>query len=212
VTVTFPNGGETLADSAAITWTATDPDPGDSTLLLVDLDYSSDGGGAWIPIAADETNDGAYFWNISGLPDGSNYLVRIAGTDTGGLSDTDTSDATFTIDNPEPPAAIDDLTAALAGSLIQLRWSAVTEDTSGAPSFVEYYTIYRNADPNFSPDPSDSIDSTVETFYDDLTPALKDTLVNHYYIVKAVDGAGRKSEDSNTVGEFDRNLITTPPE
>lgn len=212
ITVNYPNGGETLATSATVTWSATDPDPGETASLFIDLDYSSNGGGAWTPIATGEANDGSYLWDISGLPDGSNYLVRATATDPTMRSDTDESDATFTIDNPEPPAVIDDLTAALAGSLIHLYWSAVTEDTSGAPIIVEYYAVYRNADPNFSPDPSDSIGATTETFYDDLTPALKDTLVNHYYIVKAVDKMGRKSEDSNTVGEFDRYLITEPPE
>jgi hypothetical protein len=109
-----------------------------------------------------------------------------------------------------PPAAIADLTAALAGSTIRLSWTGIGEDIGGNPSIVEYYTIYRNADPIFSPGPGDSIGGTAETFYDDLTPALKDTLVNHYYIVKAVDSEGRKSADSNKVGEFDRDVITSP--
>ena len=50
VTVTYPNGGETLIDSATITWTASDPDPGDSALLIVDLDYSDNAGAAWSAI------------------------------------------------------------------------------------------------------------------------------------------------------------------
>jgi hypothetical protein len=210
VTVISPNGGEVLTGSATITWTATDPDPGDSTLLSIDLDYSENGGSDWTPIATGEDNDGSYLWDISGLFDGSNYLVRITATDPTMLSDTDQSDDTFTIDNPEPPEAIADLTATLAASAIHLSWSAVTEDTSGAPIIVDHYVIYRNADPGFSPDPTDSIDSTVDAYYNDYTPALKDTLVNHYYVVRAVDYLGHQSDDSNRTGEFDTHLITLP--
>ena len=33
----------------------------------------------------------------------------------------------------------------------------------------------------------------------------------NYYHVKAVDGVGHKSADSNEAGEFDKNLINEPP-
>jgi hypothetical protein len=39
---------------------------------------------------------------------------------------------------------------------------------------------------------------------------LKDTGSNHYYVIKAVDSLGRKSTDSNKVGEFDISLINNP--
>jgi len=49
ITVTYPNGGETLSESATITWNATDPDPGETALLDIDLDST------WItaPMAED---------------------------------------------------------------------------------------------------------------------------------------------------------------
>lgn len=103
VTVTYPNGGETLTDSVTITWIATDPDPGETDLLMVDLDYSDDAGSSWSFIDSNQSNDGAYFWDISGLSDGMQYLVRITVTDTLALSASDTSDAVFAIDNPDPP-------------------------------------------------------------------------------------------------------------
>jgi hypothetical protein len=102
VTVTYPTGGETLSDSVTIAWTATDPSPGDSALLVMDLDYSDDAGGSWYPIAAGESNDGSYPWDISGLSYGSDYLVRVIATDPTMYSDSDTSDAAFTI-KQEPP-------------------------------------------------------------------------------------------------------------
>ncbi len=210
ITVTYPNGGEMLSGSATVTWSATDPDPGETALLVIDLEYSANGGGSWNPIATGEANDGACLWDVSGLPDGSNYLARATATDSSMRSDTDQSDDVFTILNTGPPAAIADLTAILAGSVIHLSWSAVTVDTAGTPIVVDHYNIYRNADPNFSAVPSDSIASTAGTSHDDPTAALKDPGTNHYYVVKAVDSRGRKSVDSNATGEFDVELINAP--
>jgi M6 family metalloprotease-like protein len=210
ITVTYPNGGETLSGSATITWTATDPDPGETALLDIDLEYSSNGGGSWNPIATGESNDGSYLWDVSGLGDGSNYLVRATATDTTGRDDSDQSDAVFTILNTGPPTAIADLMATLAGDVIHLSWSAVTEDTSGMPITVDHYVIYRHDDPDFTPASADSVGSTLDIFYDDPSPALKDTSINNYYVAKAVDDRGRKSSDSNKVGEFDSEVITLP--
>ena len=109
-----------------------------------------------------------------------------------------------------PPAAIDDLRAELAGDAIRLSWSPVTENTGGNPLVVDHYTVYRGDDPDFLPGPGDSVGSTADTVYIDLTAAVKDTSVNHHYIVKAVDPGGAKSAESNRVGERDRNLITGP--
>jgi hypothetical protein len=103
VTVTYPNGGETLSGSAIITWTADDPDSGETSLLTVDLDYSENGGSSWSSIATDEVNDGSHSWDVSGLSDGSNYLVRVTVTDTTGRTDGDNSDAVFSIDSPDSP-------------------------------------------------------------------------------------------------------------
>ena len=208
ITVSYPNGGETLSGSATILWTATDPDPGETAALDIDLEYSANGGGSWTPIATGETNDGAFDWNVSGLGDGSNYLVRATATDPTMRSDMDVSDAVFTIQNTGPPAAVADLTATLSRTVIHLAWSAVTEDTGGAPIVVDHYVIYRNVDPGFIASAFDSIASTGGTSYDDATPALKDTSENHFYVIKAVDAPGRKSSDSNKAGEFDRELIT----
>ena len=106
----------------------------------------------------------------------------------------------------ERPAAIADLTATLAGDMVHLSWSAVTEDEMGDPLVVDHYVLYRSANPGASPGPADSVASTSGLFYDDPTPALQDTTTNHYYIVKAVHGSGMKAHDSNVAGEFDRYL------
>lgn len=97
VTVTNPNGGELICNDTTITWTASDPD-GDP--LTYTVEYSSDGGSTYTAIATGLTAT-SYFWNTSGLPSGSNYLVRVIASD-GELTGQDTSDGTFTIDNTPP--------------------------------------------------------------------------------------------------------------
>lgn len=100
VTLLSPSAGETLVDTITIKWDAADPDIGETELLQIDLDYSNDAGGSWISIDANLANNGAYFWIISGLPDGIEYLVRVTAADTTGLSDSDSTDSAFFIIRP----------------------------------------------------------------------------------------------------------------
>jgi len=105
-----------------------------------------------------------------------------------------------------PPAAVDDLQAALSVSDITLSWSAVTIDSAGSPESVSYYVIYRSPDPASD---GDSIAGPTGSAYLD-TGAAKDTLADYFYLVRAVDGSGNRSELSNRVGEFDATLRTNP--
>jgi hypothetical protein len=106
-----------------------------------------------------------------------------------------------------PPSSVDNLDAALEGGNLFLSWSPAT-DSRG----VDHYVVYRNSQPDFLPSGSDSIGSTSDTFFVDSGSAVGDTLVNHFYSIKAVDGAGNKSAPSGHCGEFDRYLIQTPPD
>ena len=100
-----------------------------------------------------------------------------------------------------PPSAITDLQATLSGGKIALCWSPATDEGG-----ISYYVIYRNADPGFQPQASDSIGWTDETTFLDPDGPVKNALVNGYYVVKAVDISGNKSSSSNKVGEFDKAL------
>jgi subtilisin family serine protease len=105
----------------------------------------------------------------------------------------------------QPPSAIDDLMATLMTNHIFLQWSSSSDDVG-----VSHYVIYRNTMPYSTPSPTDSIGTSSDTTYTD-AGAAGDTLTNYYYHVKAVDGAGHKSGDSNAAGEFDTHLINELP-
>jgi parallel beta-helix repeat protein len=94
VHVIYPNGGESVTGTITVTWTATDDLDYD---LDIDIEYSNDSGETWHMVAPNELNDGEYDWDISSLPEGSEYLVRVTATDNAGLSGNDTSDNVFTI-------------------------------------------------------------------------------------------------------------------
>ncbi|MFN2370213.1 MAG: FlgD immunoglobulin-like domain containing protein, partial [Candidatus Krumholzibacteriia bacterium] len=92
VTVTYPNGGETLTGggSATITWTST------GAFTTVNIDYSTNGGSSWTAIVAGTANDGSYTWSVPAVAT-TQGRVRVSG---GTVSDT--SNANFTIDYTPP--------------------------------------------------------------------------------------------------------------
>ena len=60
VTVTFPNGGETLTGGgvATITWTWS------GSFTTVNIDYSTNGGSTWTNIVTGTANDGSHAWTV----------------------------------------------------------------------------------------------------------------------------------------------------
>jgi hypothetical protein len=107
-----------------------------------------------------------------------------------------------------PPSAVQDLRARLAQGDIVLGWSAVTADTLGSKEGISHYVVYRSQDPGLEALPSDSLASVAGTEYTD-AGAAGNPAANHYYVVRAVDYAGLKSEVSATVGEFGRQLSSS---
>lgn len=96
--VLSPNGGEALtSDDVAINWDAVDPndDP-----ITINIYYSSNAGTDWTPIVTGLTDD-HYTWDITGIPDSLEYLIRIEALSTI-FTSMDESDAVFTIDHNAP--------------------------------------------------------------------------------------------------------------
>ena len=92
VTVTYPNGGETLTGggSANITWTST------GTITTVDLAYSTNGGTSWTSIVTGTANDGTHTWTVPAVATTQGRVRVTSGTVS------DTSNANFTITYTPP--------------------------------------------------------------------------------------------------------------
>lgn len=94
ITVTSPNGGESIQPSTnyTITWEAYDADSDD---LVFTVGYSYDNGENWIPLATDIRGT-EYNWNTWCISQGDEYLISVTASD-GINTGKDTSDTTFTI-------------------------------------------------------------------------------------------------------------------
>jgi len=106
-----------------------------------------------------------------------------------------TSSETVIVSMAPPP--VTDLEIALSEADLVLTWSLPGQ-------MVARYIIYRSAQSDFMPAPADSIGGTSDTTYVDAGMAA--TPGSHYYAIKAVNEFGQKSDPSNFVGEFDREL------
>ena len=94
-----PNGGEDWGTGTvhAIGWASTN-------VALVNLDYSTDGGASWTPIATNlAANAQAYSWTVPNTPT-TQALVRVTDASNGSL--TDQSNAVFTISVPVPTLSL----------------------------------------------------------------------------------------------------------
>ena len=140
-----PNGGEVVGDSVFITWTAADPDPEEADLLAVDLAYSSDAGETWFSIVEGFPNDGVYIWDTSELHSGPEYRISITATDPVHLlSNTDVSDAVFTVRHPDPQiSSIVDIPRD-QGQQLTVHWDRSYLDGPAHPT-VTGYAIWRKS-------------------------------------------------------------------
>lgn len=93
--VTSPNGGETLSGNITIEWLEVKDSWNHD--LSYSIYYSSDGGSTWVQIQ--NTTSTSHSWNTKSVNDGSNYLIKVAVSCSGGLSASDVSDQPFTIEN-----------------------------------------------------------------------------------------------------------------
>lgn len=98
VTVSSPNGGETLnGATTTFTWTANDAD-GDQ--LVYSIDYSTDAGATWKNLVA-EWSSTSYQVDLTKVAGSSQALLRVMASD-GFHTAQDQSDATFTVAEHAP--------------------------------------------------------------------------------------------------------------
>ncbi len=138
VTVTYPNGGETLTGggSANVTWTST------GSISTVDIDYSANGGSSWTSVVTGTANDGSYTWAVPAVAT-TQGRVRVTG---GGVNDI--SNANFTI-NYTPPAgdyATVPYSTGFEGGSLDQYWTAtssangrILDTTANTPHSGSYH-------------------------------------------------------------------------
>jgi cytochrome c553 len=102
VTVNSPNGGESIdADSYyAISYDASDA----GGISHVNIYMSDDGGSTFKPVATNEPVGTGFSWFVPNLP-GSNTRIVVEAVDVAGNSESDMSDADFTL-NARPPGVV----------------------------------------------------------------------------------------------------------
>jgi hypothetical protein len=102
VTVTYPNGGETLSGIVNVTWAASDNLATNDHLKIL-IDYSTNAGATWSNLNYFTNNPGYFQWNTATYPTSSNYLLRINATDEFFNTGSDISNGVFTVSNNHPP-------------------------------------------------------------------------------------------------------------
>jgi hypothetical protein len=126
ITITQPNGGETIAGGGTynVTWTAT-------SVTTLDIYYSIDGGINFpYQVATGETNDGAYTWTVPNISTSTAKVKLVSGTVS------DVSDANFAITYTPP-------TVSAANSTVSASPTSVVAD--GATQSTITVTVKNNA-------------------------------------------------------------------
>jgi hypothetical protein len=97
VQVIYPNGGEVITwDEVQIQWTAT---PHGTQIVNQSIYYSDNGGQSWEFIEDAGPTATSYDWNVSELPNGNAYMVKVVVRDDGlpSLQGSDESNGVFSI-------------------------------------------------------------------------------------------------------------------
>jgi hypothetical protein len=135
VTVTYPNGGETITGEVMITWTIDDPE-GDETNVTIYCEINSE----FFEILSSATNT-SFTWNTTTYPNGDNCKIHIYGFDSYYNSAYDCSDDYFILDNPQPP--IVEITKPHGGQIIngtcQITWDSDDPDGDSLTFDIYYW-------------------------------------------------------------------------
>ncbi|MFW9847742.1 MAG: right-handed parallel beta-helix repeat-containing protein [Candidatus Thorarchaeota archaeon] len=136
-TIITPNGGEMVNGSILIQWTASN-DLRDHDLNYT-LYYST--GGGWIEID-DGIQDTQYLWDTSLIPEGSNYIINVTCFCSEGLTSSDVSDYSFTIQSHA--LSIPTLNYPTGGELINgtclISWQESTDVWEHSVTYSLYYS------------------------------------------------------------------------
>jgi len=145
VHVSTPSGNENWSGAQVISWTASDPNPGDT--LTFSVNASTDAGSSFGVLASSGLPNGAtyYLWNTNVVPNGNLYMIKVTAQDRRGLSDYSVSAGTFTVFNPnEAPSVtiVSPQDLAVASATLKIVWSI--NDPNAADTHT--YDIYISSD------------------------------------------------------------------
>jgi len=73
-----PGAGAIFESQVGVLWETSDPD---DDPLRISIDYSSNGGLAWLPVVEDARDTGYFEWYVAFLPPGRAYRVRVTVSD-----------------------------------------------------------------------------------------------------------------------------------
>lgn len=122
LTITVPNGGESLVGGSALNigWTTT------GSIENVKIEFSADGGATWTTIAPSAANSGSYAWNVPAVISAEG-LIRVSEAQAG--QPMDTSDEPFTV--------------ALTSPVIGLSKTALTfgAEQNGTPPPAQFVAV-----------------------------------------------------------------------
>jgi len=121
--------------------------------------------------------------------------------------------------NPRPPYIVK---ATKSGNNVILTWNKVVLDVNGYPEVIQYYSVYKDTLPNYTPGTGSFVGNSTgpDTTYTD-AGSLNATR-SYYYLVKAVDYGPNRSRNSNMGFKFnkffnenagptsDRNWVSLP--
>ena len=141
ITIQSPNGGEEwyIGDTNNILWDITETNLVPNSVNL----WYNRGGADNVPIALGIADTGSWAWP---MPDtlGSNYRIRIGGTDSFGNSSLKSSAGTFTI-TYVPPASPQGVTVDISNAVdAVITWQPVTQTIYGSPIVPDGYILLYN--------------------------------------------------------------------
>jgi len=134
VRLVTPNQRTLLRGDAVILWQAEDPD---DDRLLIDLYYSDDAGQTWLPLVEGIANTGYYTWQVSFLPMGARYRLRVVARD-GFYRANDESDGTFVVGGTLPPTLLllHPTDGARVVGVVPVEWDSGIRATTGLTASV----------------------------------------------------------------------------
>ncbi|PIV54078.1 MAG: hypothetical protein COS17_00645 [Elusimicrobia bacterium CG02_land_8_20_14_3_00_37_13] len=150
VTVTYPNGGETLSGIVPINWSINDINLADTHLTRIYI--STDGGVNFSLLEAIASPATYYPWNTSVYPNDKYYLIKASTTDNWGLSGEDISNSTFSISNNNLPPNSFNLLSPQNGSNVSSLKIDLTWESNGDPNSGDriVYTVYYSTNSGFA--------------------------------------------------------------